>query len=163
MPYNTTHDELKALRKENAELKAKLKEIELSKSDYFSSMDYDTLMSYYIKGELAFMKDDDPILTRWRLAYQVFKDIRSERSMAIRHYMAKYFATKKNCPVLLRDVVVQEIRKDIERIYREITPFDVKPDERSGTWVSRAQKAIRDTESENGLWFRDECVSVWRK
>ncbi len=49
------------------------------------------------------MKDDDPILTRWRLAYQVFKDIRSERSMAIRHYMAKYFATKKNCPVLFRD------------------------------------------------------------
>lgn len=162
MPYNN-YDELKALREENAKLKAKLKEIELSKSDYFSSMDYDTLMSYYIKGELAFMKDNDPILTRWRLAYQVFKDTRSERSMAIRHFMAKYFATKKGCPVLFRDDVVQEIKKDIERIYREITPFDVKPNNDLYTWTTRAQKAIRETESENGLWFRDECVSVWRK
>lgn len=163
MPYYTTHDELKALRKENAELKAKLKEIQLSKSDYFSSMDYDTLMSYYIKEKLAFMEDNEPILALWRSAYQVFKDTRSERSMAIRHYMAKYFATKKDCPVLFRDVVVQEIRKDIERIYREITPFDVKNSDDFYTWTTRAQKAIRDTEQENGLWFRDECVSKWHK
>ncbi len=59
--------------------------------------------------------------------------------------------------------VVQEIKKDIERIYREITPFDVKPSDNYNTWVCRAQKAIRETESENGLWFRDECVSERRK
>ena len=172
MPYYyTKEEELKALRQENADLKARLNKLEFATVN-FAKLTYAELMKFFVKNFAEYSDDKrgmenaglSELYDKWNIAYSVFKTKRNERADLIRLYLAKYFATKSSGSILFQNAVIEEIMPDIKKIYLDITPFDCEDRKWTDTynyesWKQRINSFLSDYAYENSIYFHSERVA----
>lgn len=169
--YYSTSEELRALRNENAELKARLKKLEL-KDTSFVGMSHSQLMKFFVENFAEYSYDErglrDAGLTelyeKWQTAYKPFKQKRDARKVVISTYLKEYFANKTD-RVLVQSEVVKEVMPKIKEIYFDITPFDCEDEKWTGcysnqSWENRIHSFFSDEARKNGIVFYERLVAV---
>lgn len=171
MPYYSANDELRALRQENAELKARLLKLEHNNTN-FTTLSHSQMMKFFVEHFAKYSYDESglanagltEIYRRWESAYQPFKEKRSIRQALIKSYLKAYFANKTD-RVLVQDEVVDEIMPKIKEIYFDITPFDCEDKKWVGdycdsSWRNRIHSFFNDMVWDFGLHFTTRQVCV---